>query len=1308
MVDPKKSERATKKNNTKPAPPGHRHLEGSERRPAVGARRLQNADPDQTVNVTLCIRRRLEAPSLPDQDHWMKTLPGHRKFLSKKEFTAQYGAAQSDLDKVTEFARNSGLAVVWTDIAQRVVIVSGTVAQMNKVFHADLGLYERGKEKYRGREGFISLPNEVADLVEGVFGLDNRKMARRASNFSPANSLTPLQVAKYYNFPAGNAASQTIGVFEFSDPVAGDAGYVPSDVSDYFTTNKGIGPGLSSPTLTDVPINGAANSPGTENDFEVLIDICVAGAVAQQASINVYFTTWDENGWVLAIKEAVHPTKGETSPSALSISWGWGEFETADNVSWTQMAMNQVSAMFQEAAAAGISIFVASGDYGSDCELGDGKAHVFYPASDPWITSCGGTEIGSESGSYAEVTWPDTGGGISAAFPLPAWQADADVPVSVNSGHAAGRGIPDIAGFANGYSVVQGGTTQGPFPGTSETAPLYAGLIALLNENLGQPVGYLNPTLYALAADPGVTGVFRDINDGTSNAQNGAPGYKSGPGWDACTGLGVLDGGNLLIELQAIYTKACTLTTDRDHYGQDEIDALRTQPGGAVVRGAFFAIVDGFTPTQLGITGATSLAAAPVVAFLPAAGVTNKCSSLVSDDPSFGPQVQRFRFGYDVNFGADDSAFTAFAGLTEIVTLSTTFQGLTSSAQVTFMKQPDPYINQGAQTWWLSSDIRLIQVATGDQSFGVTMGDDPFDFLRNVTAALEASQGAGFDANTQEDTEVISVAPTTKRSGHTVNVYNFAIARVHYQALTSPADNVRVFFRLFAANSTATDFQPTTTYRRFAAYTPNYPVPLVDYDQGVVPALGISAGEYVSVPCLGEARADPTQAGAPNTLPAKQTVDSFNVRNLAATGGPVHDTFYGCYLDINLPYPPATQAPALPAMPPANNNDGPWPNLALESVRESFIVNDHQCLIAEIAFDPDPIDSGTAPFNSDKFAQRNISWSAVANPGVPSSRQAMEPFEVRPTPALASTPDELMIDWTNVPLGQLAEFYLPAVDADAVLQVAAKLYGSHRLTRVDANTIGCLTGGVTYIPLPIGSVDGANFVGLLSVNMPYGITKGELYTVIVRQLTSATGTVAGSTPPPPPPPRIAVQPSPASYAPDTIQWRRVLGTFQTNIPVSTKELLLPKEEQRLSIFRWIGKSMPPQRRWYPVFQRYLTGIAGRVSGFGGDPTKIMGSPTGDGKQPPVGHNRCEEELDCYTTFSGKIIGLIFDRFGDFKGFELDTECGDLTFESREKEMQILAERVWQERLDITVRVKRAELHRPLSIVVRPPTASYGV
>ena len=158
-----------------------------------------------------------------------------------------------------------------------------------------------------------------------------------------------------------------------------------------------------------------------------------------------------------------------------------------------------------------------------------------------------------------------------------------------------------------------------------------------------------------------------------------------------------------------------------------------------------------------------------------------------------------------------------------------------------------------------------------------------------------------------------------------------------------------------------------------------------------------------------------------------------------------------------------------------------------------------------------------------------------------------------------------LIDWTNIPAGQEVEIYLPGVDAEEVLATASELDPTHRLVRVDGHTLGCLTGGVTYIPLPPGTGDGANFAGLMAIALPEGIRHGQLYTAVVQQLTNAATQDVEERE------RISVA-DVAETVP--LHWRRVLGTFQINIPVSTKSALLEKEEVLLSIFRWVGESIP--------------------------------------------------------------------------------------------------------------------------------------
>lgn len=533
-------------------PDGYQHLDGSERHAASNARLVGPADPAEVLSVTIHLRRRPGAPELPDQQYWADTPPDERTYLSRADFAGTYGASPDDVDSVSAFAREHGLEVQESDLAQRIIRVSGTTAQVNQAFGVELGHYETPAGRYRGREGYISVPTGLAEVIEGVFGLDNRQVARRAGGGPGITPLTPPQVAGLYDFPkpGSHIGRETIGLLEFSDPTAGTCGYYPADINAYFTTSLGIGPGYTTPALTDVGVNGATNSPGGPGDPEVALDIEVSGAVAQGARIAVYFTTWDENGWVLALKKAVHPPHGDPVPSVLSISWDWSEFGTYGNLTWSRAAIHAVHTAFREAAAFGVTVLVASGDDGSNCQVFDGNAHVYYPASDPWITCCGGTTIENVSGSsFDELTWNDngiTGGGISDVFDLPFWQKAAGVPLSVNPGHRQGRGIPDIAGYANGYSIVFYGANQGVWWGTSETAPLYAGLIAIINSRLEHRVGYLNPVLYALGGTP----VFRDVDDGGSDAANGAPGYTAGPGWDACTGWGSINGRELLHALR--------------------------------------------------------------------------------------------------------------------------------------------------------------------------------------------------------------------------------------------------------------------------------------------------------------------------------------------------------------------------------------------------------------------------------------------------------------------------------------------------------------------------------------------------------------------------------------------------------------------------------------------------------------------------------------------------------------------------------------------------------------------------------------
>jgi Pro-kumamolisin, activation domain len=1301
-------------------PHGYQPLHGSERHTAVGARRMRAADPQDELSVTIRVRRRPDAPELPDQAYWAAHPPGQRRFIPRDQFAARYGALPAELDQVAAFARGYGMVVEETNAARRTVVVRGKVADVQRLFGVELAHYRSASGEYRGREGAVYVPQELSDIVEGVFGLDNRRMAKRAAYAEldaplrarprrrpairgdaggPAqgtpSTVTPPQVAGLYDFPPlpANMSSQTIGLIEFSDPSPdiGKTGYNLSDIQTWFTTNQGIGPGFATPTLIPVPVNGATNSPGGPSDPEVALDIEVAGAVAQGAQIAVYFTTWDENGWVQAITTAVHPNAGQPTPSVISISYDWAEFGSLDNLTWSTMAIDAVSATFQDAAAMGVTILVASGDAGSDCQVGDGKAHVYYPASDPWITCCGGTSIQNLSGSsFTEATWNDngvTGGGVSDVFGLPFWQEGIGVPPSVNDGTHVGRGIPDIAGQADGYDIFVDGTKLSGVGGTSETAPLYAGLVAILNATLGENVGYLNPTLYALAG----TNVFRDIADGGSNATNGAPGYTSVPGWDACTGLGRVDGGALLSVLQQSYVQGCTFVIDRSSVGKLEVDAQLANAATAVIEDAFYVVVEGLTPDDLGLNTGNlgNPPLTPTIGFVPPVpGMSAQLVSLKGEDPSLPARPQRFTFTYQFVF-ANDSGFpvppepdVTPVVMTASITGQVSHVTVQASALIELTGQPDPYMTDGAVSW-LSTDLRVFQVSPGNSLPGLPGvslqgggGTDALNFINGVVNGFRGLPAANHPFNLISTDENASWLELAQQVNGTA-VFNFAVARVRYRATTVDAPDVRVFFRLFQVASTGTEYNPSTSYR--TSIQGSQEIPLLGLD---------SSNDVITVPCFASARVN-SSATALTAQP-----DPLNDHTIAHDpSGAEIDYYFGVWLDIN------QTDPQFPLQAPAGQPDGPYSSGRV-SVQQ-WMRGQHVCLVAEIRFDPDPIPGGATPSSSDKLAQRNLTVVDSDNPGGPASHRIPQTFEVKPTLATLAAdavPDELMLDWGTVPKSSTATIYWPAVSASEVIDLAGQMYTTHQLAKLDDHTLQMPAAGVTYIPIPRGSDVG--FAGLLTLDLPSTVRKGQAFKMVARQITEASARL------PSPPSPIQTRPSRRSQAASRklAEWRRVRSSFQLSIPVKTKPALLAKEERLLSVLRWIGEAIPSGDRWRAVFDRYLDQIAGRVEGFGGDPGLILPSPTGSWGHPHPEPGPHKPDHDSRDRTTGKIAGMIFDQFGDFDGFVLESDEHERTFHSRERAMEALVQRAWAERLRVTVVTRHKHPERPLSIVLLPPPA----
>lgn len=557
----------------------HVAVPGSARTALPGAKVVGDVDPQERIAVTVRVRPRVASVRRVSAAEIGAQLPRERQYLSREEFAATRGADPEDLAKIETFAHQHGLSVVQSSIPRCSVVLSGTVAALSKAFGVKLKHHKSGDITYRGRTGPVYVPRELRAIVEGVFGLDNRPaakphyrlldggqhraapahMARGAQKTgrktkggvtaknAPDGSFSPPEVARLYNFPIGlDGKGQCIALIELNTPRDPrfptknvGAGYTMADLNSFFSKL-----GIPTPNITAVSVDGGANLPGLNPgaDGEVLLDIEVAGAVAPGARVAVYFAPNTDQGFLDAITTAIHDNVRK--PSVISISWGGPEN------AWTDQSARAFDQAFQDAAAVGVTVCCASGDNGSDDGVGDGRAHADFPASSPHALGCGGTALrGNGTTISEEVVWNEGpqggagGGGISNLFPRPTYQAKAKIPKSLSG--KRGRGVPDIAGDADpatGYRVVVGGK-QIPIGGTSAVAPLWAGLLALINQKLGQPVGFLNPLLYGPLAAPGV---FHDIVSGNNDMNGNLGGYKARKGWDACTGLGTPDGTKIL------------------------------------------------------------------------------------------------------------------------------------------------------------------------------------------------------------------------------------------------------------------------------------------------------------------------------------------------------------------------------------------------------------------------------------------------------------------------------------------------------------------------------------------------------------------------------------------------------------------------------------------------------------------------------------------------------------------------------------------------------------------------------------------
>jgi kumamolisin len=534
-------------------------LPGSAHAIPATATAMRRTDPDRRLEITLGVRRRADLPDLSALDF---VPPAQRRYLSHQELDDHFGADPASVARITAFAAARGLDVVRVDALSARMTLGGTVAALSEAFGVTLYDYaDATLGDFHARTGPVSLPPELAGDITGVFGFSNQRHLRRtrhrvladvsaATIAGPRAWFLPTELAAIYDFPAGDASGQCIGLLEFG------GGVETADVAAYFSKI-----GAPAPSVTVVALDGVSTDPAADPDStgEVMLDVEVAGAMAPGAKLAVYFSTFDEKGMIDAIAAAISDTANK--PSVISISWGWDENQPMQSaILWSPAAIDHVNHSFLAAAQMGITVCVSTGDAGSQAQIADGRAHVNFPATSPYVLAVGGTTLHAARSAAGQLTLTETvwnggsadgatGGGVSDYTPAPAWQAGI-VPPSINPGHFAGRAIPDVAADADpatGYLTMSGGKL-GIVGGTSASSPLWAALIARIDTALGAKCGNFNALLYAKY---GPAGVLRGITSGDNDIDGKLGGqYRAGPGWDACSGWGAPDGAKLLAAMK--------------------------------------------------------------------------------------------------------------------------------------------------------------------------------------------------------------------------------------------------------------------------------------------------------------------------------------------------------------------------------------------------------------------------------------------------------------------------------------------------------------------------------------------------------------------------------------------------------------------------------------------------------------------------------------------------------------------------------------------------------------------------------------
>ncbi len=504
------------------------------------------------LTIVLPLRNQQELEQLIARIHDPADQKHYGKYLTTAEFVERFAPTQADYDKVVAYVNSLGLTVDNMHANRTLLTLSGDAKSIESAFNFNLNEYMslEGRRFYAPNNNPL-IPSAIASVIKGIVGLDNhskwkpyRQRREKASGSSvgsrafpsgPEGGFAPSDIVKAYNLSgvSANGSNQIIALFEL-------AGYQASDINAYTAYF-----GLPAAKLTNVLVDGGSTDG---IDAEVTLDIELALALAPGSEIYVYEGPNSNQGVI----DTYNRIATDNIAKQVSTSWGMGEdLEAAQYI-------QAESAIFQQMAAQGQTIYAAAGDSGAYDDYANNSSMtpvVDDPASQPYVVGVGGTSltVNAQTGAYQmESVWNNGvgngagGGGVSKVWPIPSWQKNVAGVYSMTH-----RNVPDVALDADpstGYAIYFEGQWQ-IFGGTSCAAPLWAAFTACVNQSLAAAnkpsLGFANPILYAIASGMSYGADFHDVTTGNNLFYNASAGYDNASGW------GSFNGTNLFATLTA-------------------------------------------------------------------------------------------------------------------------------------------------------------------------------------------------------------------------------------------------------------------------------------------------------------------------------------------------------------------------------------------------------------------------------------------------------------------------------------------------------------------------------------------------------------------------------------------------------------------------------------------------------------------------------------------------------------------------------------------------------------------------------------